>query len=67
MDAEKAFERFSYHAPVVVGDRLTFRSQVSDVVDKKGGALTIVNVATEVINQHDHKVAEAVRSIVIRN
>jgi acyl dehydratase len=36
-------------------------------VDKKGGALTIVNVATEVINQHGHKVAEAVRSIVIRN
>jgi acyl dehydratase len=60
-------QRFSYHAPVVVGDRLTFRSQVSDVVDKKGGALTIVNVATEVINQHGHKVAEAVRSIVIRN
>jgi acyl dehydratase len=24
MDAEKAFERFSYHAPVVVGDRLDF-------------------------------------------
>ena len=60
-------QRFSYYAPVVVGDTLTFRSQVSDVVDKKAGALTIVNVATEVTNQHGHKVAEAVRSIVIRN
>jgi acyl dehydratase len=60
-------QHFSYHAPVVVGDTLTFRSQVSDVVDKKGGALTIVNVATEVINQHGRTVAEAVRSLVIRN
>jgi acyl dehydratase len=60
-------QRFSYHAPVVVGDTLTFRSQVSDVVDKKAGALTIVNVATEVTNQHGHKVAGAMRSIVIRN
>jgi acyl dehydratase len=60
-------QHFSYHAPVVVGDTLTFRSHVSDVVDKKGGALTIMNVATEVINQHGRKVAEAVRSIVIRN
>jgi acyl dehydratase len=60
-------QHFSYHAPVVVGDTLTFRSRVSDVVDKKGGALTIMNVATEVFNQHGQKVAEAVRSIVIRN
>ena len=29
-----------YHAPVVVGDTLTFQSRVTDVVDKKGGAMT---------------------------
>lgn len=58
---------FTYHAPAVVGDTLTFRSRVSDVVDKKGGALTIVDVATTVTNQRGERVAEAVRTIVIRN
>jgi acyl dehydratase len=60
-------QHFTYHAPVVVGDVLTFHSQVRDVVDKKGGALTIVNVTTDVTNQHGQKVAETVRAIVIRN
>jgi acyl dehydratase len=60
-------QHFTYHAPVVVGDTLTFSSHVSDVVDKKGGALTIVNVTTDVINQHGKRVAQAVRTIVIRN
>jgi acyl dehydratase len=60
-------QRFTYHAPVVAGDALTFNSRVTDVADKKGGALTIVNVTTDVINQHGQRVAEAVRTIVIRN
>jgi acyl dehydratase len=60
-------QHFTYHAPVVVGDALTFNSRVTDVADKKGGALTIVNVTTDVTNQHAKRVAEAVRTIVIRN
>jgi len=60
-------QRFTYRAPVSVGDTLTFHSQVSDVVDKKGGALTIVSVTTDVTNQRGQRVAETVRTIVIRN
>jgi len=60
-------QHFSYHAPVVVGDTLTFTSRVSDVADKKGGALTIINVTTDVTNQDGRKVAETVRAIVVRN
>jgi acyl dehydratase len=60
-------QHFTYHAPVVVGDTLTFNSRVSGVVDKKGGALTIANVTTDIANQHGKRVAEAVRTIVIRN
>ena len=37
------------------------------MVDKKGGALTIVDVTTTVTNQRGERVAEAVRTIVIRN
>ena len=44
-------QRFVYRAPVYVGDALTFRSSVTGVPEKKGGALTLVDVATEVTNQ----------------
>jgi acyl dehydratase len=60
-------QRFTYHAPVIVGDTLTFESRVTDVADKKGGALTIINVATRVTNQHGSHVADLARSIVVRN
>ena len=60
-------QRFDYHAPVVVGDTLTFNSSVTDVVDKKGGAMTIINVGTRVTNQNGQHVADTIRSIVVRN
>src|SRR5258708_28019057 len=60
-------QRFSYHAPVVVGDTLTFRSRVTDVTDKKGGAMTMVVVETAVTNQHGAHVADTARTIVVRN
>lgn len=60
-------QRFIYHAPVVVGDALTFRSRVSGVTDKKGGAMTMVVVETEVTNQHGTRVADLARTIVVRN
>ncbi len=60
-------QSFDYHAPVVVGDTLTFQSRVADVADKKGGAMTIVNVETRVTNQNGQHVADTFRSVVIRN
>jgi hypothetical protein len=60
-------QRFAYHAPVVVGDTLTFKSRVTDVADKKGGAMTLVVIETEVTNQHGAHVADTARTIVVRN
>jgi acyl dehydratase len=60
-------QRFTYHAPVVVGDTLTFKSRVVDVADKKGGAMTMIVVETEVTNQHGARVADTARTIVVRN
>jgi acyl dehydratase len=60
-------QSFTYHAPVVVGDTLTFRSRVTDVADKKGGAMTMIVVVTEVTNQHGVHVADTARTIVVRN
>jgi acyl dehydratase len=60
-------QRFTYHAPVTVGDTLTFESRVTDVADKKGGALTLVIVETKVTNQAGLHVADTARTIVVRN
>src|SRR5664279_4901135 len=60
-------QRFTYHAPVVVGETLTFKSRVSGVADKKGGAMTMIVVETEITNQHGAHVADTARTIVVRN
>lgn len=60
-------QRFVYHAPVVVGDRLTFTSSVTGVAQKKGGAMTIIEIATKATNQAGQHVADAIRSVVVRN
>jgi acyl dehydratase len=60
-------QRFAYHLPVVVGDRLTFDSVVTDVVDKKNGAMTLITVTTAVTNQRAERVADTTRTVVILN
>jgi acyl dehydratase len=60
-------QRFTYHAPVVVGDTLTFKSHVTDVADKKSGAMTMIVVETRITNQHGVHVADTARTVVVRN
>ena len=58
-------QRFDYFAPVVVGDVLTFRPRVTSVTDKKGGAMTLIVVETEVTNQHGVQVGDTPRPAVV--
>lgn len=60
-------QSFTYHAPVVVGDTLTFSPRVTGVTDKKGGAMTLIVVETAVTNQDGVHVADTARTIVVRN
>lgn len=60
-------QSFVYRAPVTVGDVLTFRPRVASVTEKKGGALTLVVIDTEVTNQNGVHVADTSRTIVVRN
>ena len=60
-------QRFDYHAPVVIGDTLTFRPRVTGVSEKKGGAMTLVVIETSVTNQNGVHVADISRTVVIRN
>ena len=59
-------QSFTYHAPIVVGDTLTFKSRVNSVTQKKGGAMTLVGVGTEITNQTGAHVADTARTIVVR-
>ena len=60
-------QRFTYRAPVVVGDTLLFGPRIASITDKKGGAMTLVVVETRVTNQHGVHVADCARTVVVLN
>ena len=62
-----AEQSFKYHAPICAGDNLTFESRVSDIYDKKGGALEFVVQDCNVTNQAKTLVAELRSVTVVRN
>ena len=57
-------QRFTYHRPACVGDTVTVRSVVSDIYDKKNGALEFVVKTSRACNQHGDLVAE-LRSVLV--
>ncbi|RWU18920.1 MaoC family dehydratase [Pseudomonas alkylphenolica] len=63
LHAEQAFD---YHAMAYAGDVLTFATEVLDVYEKKGGALTFVVQQTRVTNQDGVHVADIRSSLVQR-
>ncbi|PUA93430.1 acyl dehydratase [Acidovorax sp. 107] len=60
-------QRFDYHAPVCAGDTLRFQTRVTDIFDKKGGALEFVVNDTKVTNQVGEHVADLHSVIVVRH
>ncbi|MFC4521454.1 MaoC family dehydratase N-terminal domain-containing protein [Cupriavidus pinatubonensis] len=61
-----AEQGFVYHRMAYAGDRLAFETRVSDVYDKKGGALHFVAMTTKVTNQDGEHVADLVGTLVER-
>lgn len=60
-------QSFVYHAPVCAGDRITITSKITDIYDKKGGALEFLVQDYSFTNQNDLLVAEMRRVILVRN
>ena len=56
-----------YHLPVCAGDRITFQTKVSDIYERKGGALEFVVQETTATNQDGAVVGELRAVIVVRN
>jgi acyl dehydratase len=57
-------QSFIYHRPACVGDTVTVRSSVSDIYEKKQGALEFVVKNSRATNQNDELVAE-LRSVLV--
>ncbi|MBY5974604.1 MAG: MaoC family dehydratase N-terminal domain-containing protein [Gammaproteobacteria bacterium] len=60
-------QEFKYRRPIRAGDRITLRSKVVDIYDKKGGAMEFIVQTTWATNQHGEDVGEMTRVIVVRN
>lgn len=60
-------QQFTYHAPIYVGDVLRVRSRITDLYDKKGGALEFIVLDSSFSRQNGAKVAESRAVIVVRN
>ena len=60
-------QSFTYHRPVCVGDTVTVRSVITDIYEKKNGALEFVVKTSRVTNQDDILVAELSTTIVYRH
>ena len=60
-------QSFTYHRMAYAGDVLHFRTTVTDIYDKKNGALEFVVRETHVRNQNDEHVADLRSVLVQRN
>lgn len=60
-------QHFTYHQPILAGDSITFESVVSDIYDKKGGALEFLVRDISATNQDGVRVADLRSVIVVRN
>lgn len=60
-------QHFTYFKPIYAGDVITLTTRVTDMYDKKGGALDFIVQETEATNQNGERVGATRSTIVVRN
>lgn len=60
-------QRFRYGAQICAGDRITLRTRIADIYDKKGGAMEFIVLETDAVNQLGEDAGSMTRVIVVRN
>ncbi len=61
-----AGQKFAYFAPICAGDTVTLETTVTDIFEKKGGALEFIEEETVVTNQDGEVVARFFNTLVVR-
>jgi hypothetical protein len=59
-------EQYDYFNPICVGDEVSTELKITDIYDKKGGALEFVVMALSMRNQLNEPVCAIRRSLVVR-
>ncbi len=60
-------QSFTYGKPIYAGDVITLKTRISDIYDKRGGALDFIIQDTEAANQNGETVGVTRTVIVVRN
>lgn len=60
-------QHFTYRKPIYAGDVITLTTRVTDMYDKKGGALDFIVQETQATNQEGEAVGSTRSTIVVRN
>jgi acyl dehydratase len=60
-------QSFTYGKPIHAGDVTTLKTRISDIYDKRGGALDFIVQDTEAANQNGETVGVTRTVIVVRN
>lgn len=60
-------QEFEYFAPICAGDIIRVNSRITDIFDKKGGALEFVVMENRYINQDNQLTTTATSTLVVRH
>jgi len=60
-------QQFEYFAPICAGDHIRLESTITDIFEKKGGALELVVEETSATNQMGEVVGTSTQTLVIRH
>jgi len=58
---------FTYHRPIIAGDVISGAQKVTNVYEKKGGALLFIETLIALTNQNDEPVCDLASTIIVRN
>jgi len=62
-----ANQSFDYYAPIVAGDEITVQRKITDIFEKKEGALTFIEWETTYTNGGNNCVTKSKSLMVLRN
>lgn len=61
-----AGQSYKYHHPVFAGDKITMKSKIKDMYDKKNGSLQFIEFESIFLNQNKKLAVESLSTLVIR-